>query len=220
MVFFDRRNKDYGTALNKSGQVTVLSILYEVGEPNEKLDNLVEHLRSYKAGTEKTGSMGDLFTHDNLVEGKSHYYYYRGSMNHPPRCKQGIWWTVLLDKETISKEQLEVFQGLKGQGGNSLAGNNRPIQKNENTVHHHGPNLGTTTTTTKPDGTTTTTPKTTGTNDDTVTITTPKPTGTGGVSPEETTPEGTDDGDDVTTAAPTGTPPVSLSDEIDAGYDW
>ena len=37
----------------------------------------VEHLKSYKAGTEKTGSMGDLFTHANLKEGNSSFYYYR-----------------------------------------------------------------------------------------------------------------------------------------------
>jgi len=222
MVFFDRRNKDYGTALNKSGQVTVLSILYEVGEPNERLYELVEHLKSYKAGTEKTGSMGDLFTHANLKEGNSSFYYYRGSMNHPPRCKQGIWWTVLLNKETISIEQFEVFQALRGLGGNSLAGKNRPVQKNENTVNHHGPNLGTTTTTTTTSTTTTTT-------------TTTKPagtttTGTGGVTgvpPEETTkPQATDGGDSVTTAPsvtgapeddyPMTTPPGA---EFDAGYD-
>ena len=67
------------------------------------------------------------------------------------------------------------------------------VQKNENTVNHHGPNLGTTTTTTtKPDGTTTTTQKPTPT---------PNPTGTG------------DDG--VTPTSPTGTQP-----EFDAGSDW
>merc|ERR1712108_129913 len=104
----------------------------------------------------------------------------------------GIWWMVSLLKETISKEQLEVFQGLKGLGGNSLAGNNRPVQKNENTVNHHGPNLATTTTTTTPDGTTTTTQKPTPT---------PTPTGTGG--------------DDDTPTSPTGTQP-----EFDAGNGW
>ena len=36
-------------------------------------------------------------------------------------------------KETISQEQLEVFQGLKGLGGNSLAGNNRPVLSS---LHH------------------------------------------------------------------------------------
>ena len=70
------------------------------------------------------------------------------------------------------------------------------VQKNENTVNHHGPNLGTTTTTTtKPDGSTTTTQK------PTPTPTTPNPTGTG------------DDG--VTPTSPTGTQP-----EFDAGSDW
>merc|ERR1711974_368080 len=173
MVFYDRRNKDYGTALNKSGQVMVLSILYEVGEANKNLDTLVTELKSYKAGVEKRANGGDLFTHKNIEEGIASYHYYLGSMNHPPRCKQGIWWMVSLLKETISKEQLEVFQGLKGLGGNSLAGNNRPVQKNENTVNHHGPNLATTTTTTTPDGTTTTTPTPTGTGGDDDTPTSP-----------------------------------------------
>jgi len=220
MVFYDRRNKDYGTALNKFKQVTVLSIMYEVGEPNANLDELVTNLKSYKAGTEKNEFMGNLFTQENLIsrgpnleKGNATYYYYLGSMNHPPRCKQGIWWTVSLNVETISKEQLEVFQTVKGHGGNALTGNNRPVQKNENMVNLHGPwLLGTTTTTTS--GTTTTSETT--------------PTGTGdGVTPTQT-PTGTDDG--VTpTQTPTGTgaeetitsnPPTVAEGEVDYGYDW
>merc|ERR1719430_2650905 len=169
----------------------VLSILYEVGEANKNLDTLVTELKSYKAETEKRTNVGDLFTHENIKEGIASYHYYLGSMNHPPRCKQGIWWMVSLLKETISKEQLEVFQGLKGLGGNSLAGNNRPVQKNENTVNHHCPNLATTTTTTTPDGTTTTTtqkPTPTPTPTVTPTPTTPKPTGTGGDDDTPTSP--------------------------------
>merc|ERR1719222_1008396 len=200
MVFYDRRNKDYGTALNKFKQVTVLSILYQVGEPNANLDELVTNLKSYKAGTEKNEFMGNLFTQEYLEKGNATYYYYMGSMNHPPRCKQGIWWTVSLNVETISKEQLEVFQTVKGHGGNALTGNNRPVQKNENMVNLHGPwLLGTTTTTTS--GTTTTSETT--------------PTGTGdGVTPTQT-PTGTGAEETITS-----NPPTVAEGEVDYGYDW
>merc|ERR1712025_678432 len=95
---------------------------------------------------------------------------------------------VSLLKETISQEQLEVFQGLKGLGGNSLAGNNRPIQTNENEVFMHGPGITGTTTTTEATGSGTTTP-----------------TASSGTSTTNPGVTGTNDGDTVTQSSSTTT---------------
>ncbi len=56
-----------------------------------------------------------------LPSGKS-YYRFNGSLTTPP-CTEGVWWMVMKQSVSVSREQVERFSHVIGHS------NNRPLQK-------------------------------------------------------------------------------------------
>ena len=56
-----------------------------------------------------------------LLPGNKDYYRFNGSLTTPP-CSEGVWWLVMKESLTASKEQIEKFAHVM------RGPNNRPIQ--------------------------------------------------------------------------------------------
>lgn len=100
-----------------SGKLAVIGQLYDLGEPNTFLANLVDHLPM------TTGQTKELETKVNLMDGLTStagYYRYEGSLTTPP-CSPIVTWTVLKEHATLSQAQLDSFRMIMGN-------NFRPLQ--------------------------------------------------------------------------------------------
>lgn len=103
---------------DKDGNLAVIAVMYDEGEAQQLIALLWEQMPE-KAGEHKDLS-GDVNAMGLLPEDKD-YYRFNGSLTTPP-CSEGVWWLVMKQPLTVSKQQVETFAHLMH------GANNRPIQ--------------------------------------------------------------------------------------------
>ncbi|PTN11268.1 carbonic anhydrase [Nitrosomonas aestuarii] len=86
------------------GRMAVLGILIEVGEENEMLQTILDHMPQ-EAGVENTASQIKVNPAKLLPRHRQHFYTYAGSLTTPP-CREGINWYVSTEPITVSEAQL------------------------------------------------------------------------------------------------------------------
>ncbi len=101
------------------GQLTVLAVMFEVGQANSEWNKLWLDLSNKENDAKDLTHSVDL---EKLLPKKREYYRFSGSLTTPP-CSEGVNWIVLKQPLTISPEQLKQFKAtLKDEA------NNRPLQ--------------------------------------------------------------------------------------------
>jgi carbonic anhydrase len=104
---------------DEKGNLTVIGVLFQEGEPNPFLGTLWKHLPE-DIGEEVVVADEEINVGD-MLPSDSTYYYYNGSLTTPP-CSEGVTWLVLKKSLEASKEQIEALQTAIG------FANNRPVQ--------------------------------------------------------------------------------------------
>ncbi|GAB0093460.1 Carbonic anhydrase [Sergentomyia squamirostris] len=127
MVFF---KAEYGTideASQHEDGLIVIATLFEVGNVPNK--SFTKHLgRVIESGqTEILNKIPGSRLIDFIGSYKSKYVRYSGSLTTPP-CSETVTWYVSTIPRKISHDDLKSFRALKGDGGHSMGGNNRPVQ--------------------------------------------------------------------------------------------
>ncbi len=103
---------------SKKGELLVLALMFEYGEENIIINQLLRNLP--KKQNEKNNLKSDIYAYKILPDNKN-YYSFTGSLTTPP-CSEGVTWLVLKNAVNISKSQLKDFEEV-------MPVNNRPIQK-------------------------------------------------------------------------------------------
>ena len=103
---------------SKKGELLVLALMFEYGEENIMINQLLRNLPKMQNDNYKLKS--DIYVYKILPKNKG-YYSFTGSLTTPP-CSEGVTWLVLKDAVNISKSQLKDF-------GEVMLINNRPLQK-------------------------------------------------------------------------------------------
>ena len=98
------------------GDVAVVSMLFDVGDANSAVQEIIDNMSGEVGTAEVTGVLNarDLMTRD------LGYYSYKGSMTAPP-CAEPVDWFVMLEIGTVSQAQVDALQTVTGP-------NNRPLQ--------------------------------------------------------------------------------------------
>ncbi len=103
---------------SKDGKLAVVAVMFDIGDASKGIASLWANMPEH-TGDKHTLSAKVKAT-DLLPESKD-YYRFNGSLTTPP-CTEGVRWFMLKDSVTISKEQLNAFQGALHEP------NNRPVQ--------------------------------------------------------------------------------------------
>jgi len=103
---------------DNKGNITIISVMFKEGSPNDALDKLWLQLSNNKG--EAVPIKTRVIPSELMPENRS-YYRYSGSLTTPP-CTEGVRWIVLKTPMTASKGQIDSFvSAIKLK-------NNRPIQ--------------------------------------------------------------------------------------------
>ena len=103
---------------DKDGNLAVVAVMVEEGAKNIELE------KAWNRMPEKADERQALFINvdaDKLLPANRDYYRFDGSLTTPP-CSEGVWWLVMKNPVTASKEQLEKFSHTLHHP------NNRPVQ--------------------------------------------------------------------------------------------
>lgn len=100
------------------GQLLVISLLFEEGQKNAFLDSIWSHLPSEPGAKAEMPNV--LVDAGNVLPSDKAYYFYEGSLTHPP-CTEGVQWYILRQTAQASPDQLKQMQKL-------YSGNSRPTQ--------------------------------------------------------------------------------------------
>jgi carbonic anhydrase len=103
---------------DKDGNLAVIAVMFEAGEKNAELEKAWAHM------PENAGEKGELplsVDANILLPHDQDYYRFNGSLTTPP-CSEGVWWLVMKDFQSASKEQIAKFANTM----HHL--NNRPLQ--------------------------------------------------------------------------------------------
>lgn len=104
--------------VDKTGNYTIISVMFKEGKENPALDKLWLHLTNSKG--EPVAIKTRVIPSELMPENRS-YYRFSGSLTTPP-CTEGVRWVVLKTPMTASKSQIETFEkAIKHK-------NNRPAQ--------------------------------------------------------------------------------------------
>lgn len=104
--------------VDKTGNSTIISVMFKEGNTNPALDKLWLHLTNNKG--EPVAIKTRVIPSELMPENRS-YYRFSGSLTTPP-CTEGVRWVVLKTPMTASKSQIETFEkAIKHK-------NNRPTQ--------------------------------------------------------------------------------------------
>ena len=103
---------------SKKGELLVLALMFEYGEENIMINQLLRNLP--KVQNEKHTLKSDIYVYNILPTNKD-YYSFTGSLTTPP-CSEGVTWLVLKNAVTLSTSQLKDFEEV-------MPTNNRPLQK-------------------------------------------------------------------------------------------
>lgn len=108
----------------------IFSILFQLteNENSAALEPIIKALE--KVGTKGMRTQGSGLVLQEFFKGLIpvvNLIHYTGSFT-TPECTEGVDWYIFGGPEPISKRQLKAFQSLKGDGGEELGGNIRPVQ--------------------------------------------------------------------------------------------
>ena len=103
---------------NSNGDVAIVAVMFDVGEPNQAIQNLWESFPTMEDSSMPIFSPVNI---NQLLPDNKTYWRYSGSLTTPP-CTEGVSWTVLKTPVTLSAEQLDKFHYIVG------TANNRPPQ--------------------------------------------------------------------------------------------
>lgn len=98
------------------GDVAVVSMLFEIGDANPLVQEIIDNMPSEVGASEVTGVLNAR----GLMTKDLGYYSYKGSMTKPP-CAEPVDWFVMLEVGTVSQAQVDALQNVTG-------ANNRPLQ--------------------------------------------------------------------------------------------
>jgi carbonic anhydrase len=91
---------------NAAGQLAVVSVLMEVGEPSSFLDKVWTYM---PLDTNDRVRMPDnLVDMNEILPADQRYYQYFGSLTTPP-CSEGVLWLVIKQPLRISPAQYKLF---------------------------------------------------------------------------------------------------------------
>ena len=103
---------------DENGKLAVIAVMFVEGPANQSIANAWSHM-SGKAGDRQ--SLSSAVSAEGILPSNRDYYRFNGSLTTPP-CSEGVWWLVMKETVTASKEQIEKFSQIMGYP------NNRPIQ--------------------------------------------------------------------------------------------
>lgn len=101
-----------------NGNLAVIAVMFMEGEANEVLANAWSHMPG-KAGGKQ--SLASVVSAEGILPFNKDYYRFNGSLTTPP-CSEGVWWLVMKEPVTASKNQIKKFVQVMQHP------NNRPIQ--------------------------------------------------------------------------------------------
>jgi len=103
---------------DKEGNLVVIAVLFEEGALNAELEKAWKHMPTHAGDKKQLKSETSALA---LLPSNKDYYRFNGSLTTPP-CSEGVWWLVMKESLTASKEQIEKFAHVMGRP------TNRPIQ--------------------------------------------------------------------------------------------
>ena len=103
---------------DKDGNFAVVAVMFEEGAPNKALEAAWARMPE-KAGDKHP--LPDAVAAEALLPADRDYYRFNGSLTTPP-CTEGVWWLVMKEPVSASKEQIEHFSHVMHHP------NNRPVQ--------------------------------------------------------------------------------------------
>ena len=98
------------------GDVAVVSMLFDIGDANPVVQEIIDNVPSEVGTTEVTG----ILNATGYMTKDLGYYSYKGSMTTPP-CAEPVDWFIMLEIGTVSQAQVDALKALTGE-------NNRPLQ--------------------------------------------------------------------------------------------
>ena len=98
------------------GDVAVISMLFDIGDANPLVQEIIDNAPSEIGKAEVTGALNAR----GYMTKDLGYYSYKGSMTTPP-CAEPVDWFLMLEIGSVSQEQVDALQGMTG-------ANNRPLQ--------------------------------------------------------------------------------------------
>ena len=103
---------------DQKGNLAVIALMFKTGAKNAELE------KAWNQMPEKSDEKNVLPKHIDaniLLPQSRDYYRFNGSLTTPP-CSEGVWWLVIKQIATASKEQIEQFSHTMHHP------NNRPVQ--------------------------------------------------------------------------------------------
>jgi len=103
---------------DKDGNLAVVAVMLEEGAPNQALE------AAWAKMPEREGdkhALAEAVSADSLLPANRDYYRFNGSLTTPP-CTEGVWWLVMKQPLSASKEQIARFAQVMHHP------NNRPLQ--------------------------------------------------------------------------------------------
>jgi carbonic anhydrase len=104
---------------SRSGSFAVMGVLYQIGEENDDLHNIIANL----GVLQNDGDTVDMVTPILYPTYGSSFWHYSGSLTAPP-CTEGVNWFVSQTILTLSQSQLSALKSKLNNGES----NNRPTQ--------------------------------------------------------------------------------------------
>ena len=98
------------------GDVAVVSRLYDIGEADPVIQEIIDNMPAEVGTSEVTG----ILNARGLMTRDLGYYSYKGSATTPP-CAEPVDWFVMLEVGTVSQAQVDALKAITGD-------NNRPLQ--------------------------------------------------------------------------------------------
>ncbi|XP_016902846.2 alpha carbonic anhydrase 7-like [Cucumis melo] len=108
---------------SSNGMVSVIGILYQIGEPDYFLSTIKEDLEVASNTHEEERVVG-IIDPNILKMGSKQYYRYIGSLTVPP-CTEDVMWTIIHQVRTVTEEQVKLLRVAVHDDSNSNA---RPLQ--------------------------------------------------------------------------------------------
>ena len=103
---------------DENDNLAVIAVMFVEGKANQSIANAWPHMPE-KASEKR--SLSSAVSAEGILPSSQDYYRFNGSLTTPP-CSEGVWWLVMKEPVTASKEQIEKFSQVMGHP------NNRPLQ--------------------------------------------------------------------------------------------
>jgi carbonic anhydrase len=103
---------------DEKGNLAVIAVMFADGKANQSIAKAWSHMPG-KAGDKR--NLPSAVSAEGILPSNRDYYRFNGSLTTPP-CSEGVWWLVMKEPVTASKEQIDKFSQVMGHP------NNRPLQ--------------------------------------------------------------------------------------------